>query len=355
MGLIEITEYDKKVYEEELRDWLPAEIFDVHTHVWLDHLVDWKDVNEANKNKRTVTWPSKVALDNSLEDLQETYKEMLPGKQVEALMFTEKRASAANNAYVAECAKKSGWPALYYSHPEESADEIETKIREGHFLGLKSYLDLAPRYLPENEIRVFDFFPKHQLERLNEMGAMMMLHIPRPGRLKDPVNLAQMLEIYEKYPRIRLIIAHIGRAYVPEDIGNAFDILENAPDMMMDFTANCSEEVIEETLRRRGAEHLMFGSDMPILRMRMRRITENGHYVNLVPRGAYGDVSGDSNMREVSNEEAEHLTFFLYEELLAFKKASERLGLSRKDIEDVLCNNARRYIKEAKKSIYGEN
>ena len=27
------------------------------------------------------------------------------------------------------------------------------------------------------------------------MGAIVMLHIPRNGRLKDPVNLAQIMEI----------------------------------------------------------------------------------------------------------------------------------------------------------------
>ena len=49
-----------------------------------------------------------------------------------------------------------------------------------------------------------------------------MLHISRPARLKDPVNLAQLLEIEEKYPNVKLIVAHIGRAYTPEDIGDAY-------------------------------------------------------------------------------------------------------------------------------------
>ena len=40
---------------------------------------------------------------------------------------------------------------------------------------------------------------------------------------------------------------------------------------------------------------------MPILRMRARRICENGIYVNLVPKGLYGDVSGDIHMREVDD------------------------------------------------------
>lgn len=355
MALVDVTDYDRRIYEEELRDWLPDKIFDVHTHVWLDRLIDQEDMARAHKYGRGVNdWSNNIVLDNSVEDLQETFREMLPGKEVSALMFSSKRGSKANNDYVAESSRKTGWPALYYSHPEESADEVEKRIREGHFLGIKSYLELAPLYIPSNEIRIYDFFPEEQLKRMDEMGAIVMLHIPRSGRLKDPVNLAQMLEIYQKYPRIRLIIAHVGRAYVPADVGNAFDVLDAAPDLMMDFTANCTESILEEAIRRRGPKNLMFGSDMPILRMRMRRIDENGHYVNLVPPGRYGDVSNDPHMREVSEEESKKLTFFLYEELLAFKKACENLGVSRQDIEDMMYNNAVRYINEAKKSIYGE-
>jgi len=34
-----------------------------------------------------------------------------------------------------------------------------------------------------------------------------------------------MLEIEERYPNIHVIYAHIGRAYCPEDFGNAFELL----------------------------------------------------------------------------------------------------------------------------------
>ena len=57
--------------------------------------------------------------------------------------------------------------------------------------------------------------------------------------------------------------------------------------------------------------------------------------------------------REVSAEEAEKITFFLYEELLAFKRAARTLGLSRQDIEDIMYNNAHDLIEGARKSIYG--
>ena len=352
MALFEVKELDKKIYEEELKDFLPDKILDVHTHVWLDahmQLVE-KDPNEV---KRTVSWPSMVALDNSIEDLQETYDLLFPGKDVKALFFPNGAPTEVSNDYVAECSARVGWPALYWSKPEQSADEIETNIRKGGLLGVKAYLSDSPKYLPENEIRIFDFFPKHQLKRMDEMGAIVMLHIPRPGRFKDPVNLAQILEIKRDFPNLRLIIAHIGRSYVKSDIGNAFEVLSAAPDLMYDFCANCSEYAITELIRNVGPKHVMYGTDMPILRMRTRRIEENNTYINLVPPGLYGDVSGDSHMREVSAEEGEKLTFFVYEELLAFKRACTTLGMTRKDVEDMMYNNAFELIEGARKSIYG--
>lgn len=353
MALFEVTAYDKKIWEEELKDFLPEKMFDIHTHVWLDKFLD-KGPKPAGYVQREVTWPKLVALDNSIEDLQETYRLMFPGKDVKAMMFTSRGGWEENNNYVSESSRKTGWPALYYSDPCESAAELEAHILNGHFLGVKSYLNRTPMYLPEAEIRVFDFFPKEHLEVLNRLGGIAMLHIPRNGRLKDPVNIHQILELKEKYPRVRLIIAHIGRAYTSFDVGDAFDSLDKAPDLMYDFCANCCEYAITEVLRHAGTKHVMFGTDMPILRMRTHRIEENHTYINLVPPGLYGDPRQDPHLREVSPEEAEKITFFAYEELLAFKRAAKTLNLSRQDIEDVMYNNAANLVAGARKDMYGE-
>jgi len=117
--------------------------------------------------------------------------------------------------------------------------------------------------------------------------------------------------------------------------------------MVFDFSANTNAEVFEECLRAFGPRRLVFGSDLPIARMRMRRICENGSYINLVPPGLYGDVSGDVHLREVSAEEGAELSFFMYEQLFAFRRAAEAVGLSASDLEDVFYNNAVRLIADA--------
>ena len=119
-------------------------------------------------------------------------------------------------------------------------------------------------------------------------------------------------------------------------MGNAFDTLDQVPDLMYDFCANCCEYAITEVLKHAGPKHVMFGTDMPILRMRTHRIEENNTYINLVPPGLYGDHSQDPHLREVTAEEAETITFFAYEELLAFKRACQTLCLKKQDVEDVM-------------------
>lgn len=344
--LFEVKDVDHEFYEKRLRDWLPDKIIDIHTHVWLKR---FNEREEPDRKARTVSWPAMVADENPIAHLLETYRLMFPDKAVTPLMFTSlvsvKNLDKAND-YIAQAAKERKFPAFVFSHPHWGAKEFEKKIKAGGFFGAKSYLSFAPHYLPEAEIRIFDFFPHHQLAVLNKHGLLMMLHIPRNDRLRDPVNLAQMLEIEKRYPDIKLIIAHVGRAYCPEDIGDAFKVLAKTRKMYFDISANTNAEAFRQLLETVGPKRVLFGSDLPILRMRTRRICENGKYINLVPKGMYGDVSADSHMREVEGEAAENLTFFMYEELDAFRRAAHAVKLKRADIEDVFYNNALRLLKK---------
>jgi hypothetical protein len=272
---------------------------------------------------------------------------MFPGRGAKALIFSSVSRGddiEAMNAYIGEAGRSHGHPTLMYTFPEWSAKDVDRKIRAGRFLGVKVYLNLTPAYLPRQEIRIFDFLPPQQLDALDRGRRVVMLHIPRDARLRDPVNLEQMLEIERNWPRVRLIIAHVGRAYCDEDVGDAFQRLAATKSMVFDFAANTNDHVFELAIRTFGPERCLFGSDLPITWMRMRRICEGGRYVNLVPRGRYGDVSGDRNMREVDGPEAERLTTFMYEELLAIKRACTRAGVDRRGVEAIFRANAERVL-----------
>jgi uncharacterized protein len=337
------TEVDKKIWREHLADFLPDRMIDVHTHVWRD--VHRK--HSSDEFSRVVSWPSLVAKECSVEDLVASYELLFPARTVTPLMFS----SVGNgddielgNAYVSECARKRHFPALLFAQPAWTGAELDTKIDAGGFLGVKVYLTFAPPYIPRPEIRVFDFLPLHQLEVLHKKRRVVMLHIPRDARLRDPVNIEQMLEIERNFSGVRLIIAHVGRAYCAEDMGDAFQRLSSTRNMVFDFSANTNDQVFEQAIRSVGVERCVFGSDMPITCMRMRRVCEGGHYVNLVPRGLYGDVSKDDNMRAVDPPEAENLTTFMYEEVMAIKRACGKAGIGRPGVQAIFEGNARRVL-----------
>jgi predicted TIM-barrel fold metal-dependent hydrolase len=343
MSLFEMTGVDKDIHDRELADFLPDRLIDVHTHVWLDR----HKQHRPEEHARTVSWPSLVAKECSIEDLEKSFQLMFPGRSAKALIFSsisEGDDVEAMNGYIAESGRTHGHPTLMYAFPSWSAKDLDRKLRAGRFLGVKVYLNLTPTYLPRQEIRIFDFLPPHHLDVLDRGRRVVMLHIPRDARLRDPVNLEQMLEIERNWPRVRLIIAHVGRAYCDEDVGDAFQRLGVTKNMVFDFAANTNAHVFEQAIRAFGPERCLFGSDLPITWMRMRRVCEGGRYVNLVPRGKYGDVSGDKNMREVDGAEADRLTTFMYEELLAIKRACTRAGVDKCGVEAIFRTNAERVL-----------
>lgn len=345
--LFEVTDNDKRIYEQEIEPWLPDRIIDIHTHVWLDK---YKKHAEGEFS-RVVSWPSLVAKENPVEDHDETYRLMFPGKECSSLCFSSIKADDdidKLNGYVSESIGRTTHEGLLFTPPWWSAEEVERKVDAGGFVGIKVYLNLSPAYLPQAEIRIFDFLTHEHLEVMNRRGWIVMLHIPRHGRLKDPVNLQQMLEIEERYPGAKIIIAHVGRAYCNEDVGDAFERLAPTKRMMFDFSANTNQWVFERLIEAVGPDRILFGSDLPIVRMRMKRICENGKYVNIVPPGLYGDVSGDPNMRECEPSEADELTFFMYEELRSFMAAAQKTGLSKQDLEKIFYTNARTVLDAAK-------
>ena len=345
--LFEIKPIDHDFYQQRLRDFLPSKLIDIHTHVWLDQFQS----KEVEETPRAVTWPLRVARDNSVEDLQETYRLMFPGQRVTPLIFgaalSLKDDLDAGNAYVFRCADHYKMPALIFADPKWYAKEFEERITAGHFLGAKVYLTRSDPKIAEGDIQIYDFLPPHQLQVLDKHGWIVMLHIPRHGRLRDPLNLTQMIEIEKKYPNVMVIIAHVGRAYCPEDVGNAFEVLAETRKMRFDISANTSAENFELLIRAVGPRRILFGSDLPITRMRMRRVCEQSRYINVVPKGVYGDLSADPHMREVEANDAARLTLFLYEEIEAFRRAALTTGLTSNDIHNVFYGNAAEMLRQA--------
>lgn len=341
MALLDVKNYDRKFYEEKLKNFLPDTFIDCHTHIWLPEHIVQEDTAHRSQN-----WPGLVAKYNSIEDLNETNLELFPGKKVISVLYGQPTITTdlkANNEYTARAAEANNFPALYISHPDESCEHIKEQFaKHSCFKGLKIYLQFAAPYIPNDEIRIYDFITHGQLALANEMGWVVQIHIARPKRLADPVNYIQLHEIEDRYPNLQLIIAHLGRAYAVEDVGEGINYLKDLRKCVWDFTANTNEEVMKQVLDTFGPERFIYGTDFPIFRMKARRVVENGVYINEVPEGLYGDNSGDPHMRDIPCPEADKITFFIYEEIDSCRRACEKLGLSGNDVNNIFYGNSAR-------------
>jgi hypothetical protein len=273
------------------------------------------------------------------EDIYETNRILFPGKTVTPVLMGSPTCYLDKvNGYVSDIIKQHGDACLYCTSYKTTKRDIVNAMAQG-YIGIKPYQANCAPYIPASEIRIFDFLPHEHLEVMNDLGGVVILHIPRAMRLKDPVNLAQMAEIDERYPNAKVVIAHVGRAYVYEDIGDAFEVIKNTKNLYYDFSANVYDYAMEKLIESVGPGRVLYGSDMPYTKMRMYRINEGGKYINVVPRGLYGDVSNDKQMRETDETD---ITLFIYEELLAFRRAAEKLGLTKDEVSDIMYGNAAR-------------
>ncbi len=335
------NDYDKYIYEKELLNFIPSKFIDCHIHLWKN---TFKPCGAANGG---ATWTNIMADEMTAEQLEYAFATLFPKNKVMPLVFGGCEVDLAEtNGYVAKAAKKHGYPILYRTDYAMNADELEADAKKGGFIGIKPYLSNCPSYIPIPEIRIFDFLPYEHLEVANRNGWIVMLHIARSKRLRDELNIAQLMEIEEKFPNVKLVVAHIGRAYSKQDIGDAFNILKNTKNMMFDFTANVCDAAITDCIEAVGTKRLMFGSDLPIAIMRMFRTTDKtGFYYNNVPRGVYGDTFSDPHMRLTDRED---ITLMIYEQILALKRVAKELKLSDREIEDIMYGNAKRLIESVK-------
>ena len=345
MAMLNIKPYDKQYYEEILKPFLPKKFIDCHAHIWLkEHHPVQIHQREGSQN-----WPRLLMENgNSIEALNEINRQLFPDNQVVSVLYGDCAVSIdrkACNNYVAESADRNGFPALYLCHPGDSPEDLERNILANPaFKGIKVYLQFAPSYIPADEIRIYDFLTKEHLAVCDKHGWVVQLHIARPKRLADPVNYIQLLEIEQNYPNLQLIVAHLGRAYANEDVGDALEYLKNTEKTVWDFTANTNDWVMEQVLKYFGPERFIYGSDFPIFRMKSRRTVENGVYINEIPYGQFptAAIRGDSHMREIPYPEAEKITFFIYEEINACRLACQRLGLGKEDVEKIFWSNSAR-------------
>jgi predicted TIM-barrel fold metal-dependent hydrolase len=221
--------------------------------------------------------------------------------------------------------------------------EIEAEVRRGGHLGLKPYWSYVT-HKAQADVTLEDMIPPGQRRVADRLGLILMVHIPRLGRLADPVNIAGLQRLCEECPDAKIIMAHFGRSYFPEAIGD-FHSLLRYENLLVDFAMVQDWEVCETLINSFGPRRILFGLDMPVAQEKGKLISANGQRHFFTKRVRPWSIHNSAGSYRMT------CTFYAYEIIRAFKKASDRTGLSREEIEAVFLTNALGVVGEVRANL----
>jgi len=324
----EIVLRHRKIFEEELDSFLPDRIVDSHVHVFPD----------GTSPNGTVDCGGNEIGKYSFDDFLLDCKALLPGRKAGALCmgfpdaaFDAKR----NNSFAADNARDARCRALRLFDPSEEPEATIKDLESGRFAGVKPY----PCYVKgksQSEVEVCDMLPSWIMEELERLELVAVLHLPRAGRLADPANLEGLERLCKSFPRSKIILAHVGRAYFLKCALGNVERLAKLPNLWFDLAMLNNADVLEHAFKSVPREKILFGSDAPIAFALGKSVEANDQYAYLTPRRWALSIHDATGRIAYAS--------FLYEELRAIRTASKRLALKDAFLEAIFHDNAAKLL-----------
>ncbi len=333
----ERTERDRAFYEEKILPRLPREVFDVHTHINLE-----EHVKDVPRERIMDDWAFQCGYTMSAEDARYYFDTLFPGidYEINAFPFPIKEADiSASNEYVARCVAdgsiRSGFLCI---KPEDDLGSLEEMLTTHGFSGVKPYPDMVSGKKGA-EVGIFDFMPREQFALMQRLGKVVMMHLPRAGRMPDDNNIAELKQIRKEFPDLKLCIAHFGRCFTPYHFEQAIEKMgEDIDWLYFDTAAVLNPEVYELALKRLRTDRILFGTDEPIFLWHGKRTWTKTGYQNL----AREDFAWNKHIE--GSEAEEKYIFYVYEQVNNILDAIDRLSLGNETAENIFGANAKRLL-----------
>lgn len=252
------------IWNSELRDWVPDRIFDAHVHLGPPNSM--RPFSPERLQSALSTFPGLT-----YETANHIYHGIYNGKEVAGLIafgfpLMEVDLEQAN-AYIADTMLRAPRiKGFIVADPTNAQKTIaafrRAEERGARFSGVKPYYDLTGKQVFDTHMR--EFIPDDLLSFMNEEALAMMLHTSRSG-MGVPECQEYVREVAWTYPRIRIILAHMGR-YI--DYQEFFRFMEtdimDFPNVYLEMSSASRMEVYERALDRRELwPRILFGSDIP--------------------------------------------------------------------------------------------
>jgi len=333
----ETTEKEKNlhIYNEEIRDFIPERLLDFHVHVFHDQVLKAHDPGFPLPGTRIRSY----TIPELISDMEKIY----PGKRCSAVVFgfpDSKYDSDVNNQYVAANSDHRTVFPFRLLRPDEDPGVVREELMSLRFLGVKPYLNYV-QGKPSKDIEIFDMLPPRILEVIDNLGLMIMLHIPRKDRLADPVNQEQICQLASRYQHTKIILAHVGRAYYLSNIIGQLEHIREFSNVYCDTSMVNHWEVFEYLFTHFDRRRIVYGTDLPIAVCGGKSIEINNQYTYVTSKPWFLSISDDHGKLV--------FTSFIYEQIRAIRKAVERMGLDRGFLENLFYKNGNTLIENVMK------
>lgn len=316
---LKLNSLDKQIWEEELSDFVPKKIYDIHTHIYC-----WKFNLDIKKKLGPYKYQGKYFPKVSMDIADIVDKVMMPGRIVSRLSFpfpyNYPCDFESSNKYLAtEVLKRKGSFGLILVNPKMTVREIEKNLINSNAIGFKPYRVYSKTGDAVNA-KITDFMPEQQIKIAEKYGLIIMMHLSKKDAIADTHNISDILKLSQKYPNVKWILAHCARSYSAWAIEKVAKKLRGIKNIWYDCSTVCESDAIDALYSGVGIDKIMYGSDDMIGPMRGKYIAFGKAWTALTP-----------NNHNLKLNHCDHrMTFIRYEQLRAMKRGSRQIGLNTK-------------------------
>ncbi|MEN9938253.1 MAG: hypothetical protein RLZZ387_4832 [Chloroflexota bacterium] len=331
MSRWELTDADRELIAREIEPFLPDRIFDAHAHLFhRDHYAPGQPPAYLEDN------PEQLGLAEYQRLIAWLHLEgRTAGGLFFGLAFTGDRDG--NNAFVdaeVRAGQEAGAPVFgqLVVPPDIEPEAVRAEVRRAGWRGLKCYHTMARVDGPTWLAPIEAYLPEPLVRVAHEEQLAITLHMVRDRALADPLNQATIRHYCERYPGMRLILAHAARGFNPWHTIEGVESLHGLPNVYFDTSAVTEAGAFEAIVETMGHERLLYGSDFPVSHLRGRcvAIGDSFHWF-------YAE-----DMRLEERHSTLRPVLVGLESLRSLRLAARRLRLSDRQIEDIFYTNAAR-------------
>jgi len=329
------TEADRDFVARHVEPFLPDKVFDAHAHLFC-HAHYGEPSGPGKLPAHLIGTPTAIGLAVYREHIEWLHPQ---GRTVGGLFFglAFQGDRTGNDDYVAaevQEGQATGFKALgqMLIAPNMDPDYVRQTVRRQGFVGLKPYHLMAQVKGPTFLAPIEAYLAEEHVRIAHDEGLTITLHMVLDRALADPRNQATIRRYCEKYPNMRLILAHAARGFNPWHTIEGIGSLAGLPNVWFDTSAVTEAGAFEAIVETMGHDRLLYGTDFHVSHLRGRCIAigDSFHWL-------YAEEMGLAEKHTTLQP-----VLIGLESLRSLFLALHRLKLTDRQIEDIFYDNAAR-------------